>query len=79
MKAKKAIKRLGRVEALLETVIDQFDGFTREVRNLLDTAKSSVASAHQALVASPAKKPPAKAVARRKGTSTLARPSRKVA
>ena len=61
MKAKKAIKRLGRVEALLETVIDQYDGCTREVHELLDTARSSVASAHQALAASPAKKPPARA------------------
>src|SRR2546422_2135127 len=61
MKAKKAMKRLNRVETLLGTVIDQYDAAAREVHALLDAARSSVASATQALAASPAKKPPAKA------------------
>ena len=61
MKAKKAIKRLHRVETILGTVIDQYDAGSREVHDLLDAARSSVASATQALTASPAKKPPAKA------------------
>jgi len=61
MKAKKAMKRLHRIETLLGTVIDQYDPGTLEVHDLLDAARTSVASATQALAASPAKKPPAKA------------------
>ena len=61
MKIKKAMKRLHRVETLLGSVIDQYDAGTREVHDLLDAARSSVASATQALAASPARKPPAKA------------------
>ena len=61
MKAKKAMKRLHRVETLLGTVIDQYDAGIREVHDLLDAARSSVASATQALAASPVKKPLAKA------------------
>jgi hypothetical protein len=95
MKAKKAIKRLHRVETLLGSVIEQYDAGAREVHELLDAARSSVASATQALSASPAKKPPAKAdhpqaaalsakkgrtVAKRKGMTTLAdKRSRKTA
>ena len=60
MKAKKAMKRLHRVETLLRTVIDQYEAGTREVHDLLDAARSSVASATQALAASPATKPPDK-------------------
>jgi hypothetical protein len=58
MKARKTIKRLGRVEALLETVIDQYDECTRKVDNLLNTARSSVASAHQALAIGNANRTP---------------------
>lgn len=95
MKVKKAIKRLHRVETLLGSVIEQYDAGAREVHELLDAARSSVASATQALAASPAKKPPAKAdqpqapalsakkgrtVAARKGMTTLAdKRSRKTA
>jgi hypothetical protein len=61
MKARKAIKRLKRVETLLRTVIDQYDSGTTEVNNLLGAASSSVASATQALSASPMNTPPAKA------------------
>ena len=94
MKARKAIKRLHRVETLLGSVIEQYDAGAREVHELLDAARSSVASATQALAPSPAKKPPAKAdhpqapalsakmgtVATRKGMTTLAgKRSRKTA
>ena len=61
MKSKKAIKRLHRAETLLGTVIAQYGNGTRELHALLDAAKSSVASAYQALEAVPAKKPQAKA------------------
>lgn len=61
MKAKKAMKRLHKVESLLGAVIDQFSDGTKALHNMLDAAKSSVAAASQALAASPAKKPPAKA------------------
>ncbi|MGD0775240.1 MAG: hypothetical protein ABSC05_20685 [Candidatus Solibacter sp.] len=104
MKARKALKRLHRIETLLGTVIDQYEAGTREIHDLLDAAKSSVASATEALAASPARKPPGKAGqprasrisdaarkrlsvaakkrwadARRKGMSSLAKPSHKVA
>ena len=42
MKAKKALKRLRSVEALLSIVIDQFAANERSVRALLDSAKVSV-------------------------------------
>jgi len=61
MKAKKALKRLNRVETLLATVIDQFGAATPEVHGLLDDAKTSVTSATKALAATPARKAPAKA------------------
>ena len=75
MKAKKAMKRLHRVETLLGTVIDQYDGGTRVVHNLLDAARASVASATQALAESPAKKLPAKADQNR--ASRLSKAARK--
>ena len=42
MKAKKALKRLRNVEALLSIVIDQFAANERSVRALLDSAKVCV-------------------------------------
>jgi hypothetical protein len=42
MKAKKALKRLRRVEELLSIVIDQFAANEPSVRKLLDSAKTSV-------------------------------------
>jgi hypothetical protein len=42
MKAKKALKRLRNVEALLSIVIDQFASNERSVRAMLDSAKASV-------------------------------------
>jgi hypothetical protein len=61
MKARKAMKRLQRVETLLGTVIDQYDAVTKEVTTMLDSARASVASASKALAASPANAAPAKA------------------
>jgi hypothetical protein len=61
MKERKALKRLHRVEALLGTVIDQYDAGTPRVNELLSAARSSVASATQTLAASPARKAVAKA------------------
>jgi hypothetical protein len=75
MKARKALKRLQRVETILGTVIDQYDSGTTEVNDLLDAAKSSVASATQALAASPANTPPAKA--EKSGTRRLSNATRK--
>jgi hypothetical protein len=42
MKAKKALKRLRRVEELLSVVIDQFAANERSVRELLSSARASV-------------------------------------
>jgi ParB-like chromosome segregation protein Spo0J len=61
MKAKKAIKRLHRVDTLLGTVIDEYDAGTSGVKDMLSAARSKIASASQALAASPAAKAPAKA------------------
>ena len=61
MKERKALKRLHRVETLLGTVIDQYDAGTPEVHELLNAAKSSVASATRSLGASPPRKAAAKA------------------
>ena len=65
MKAKKALKRLTRVETLLTDVIDQYAGSEGNVRELLDNAKASVVRAKKTVnvKASPkaAKKPPVKA------------------
>lgn len=63
MKAKKAIKRLSKVESILSNVIDQFsagDG----LRELLDSAKTSVVRAKKTVglqESRAARKPPAKA------------------
>ena len=65
MKAKKALKRLTRVEALLTDVIDQYAGSEGNMRELLDQAKASVVRAKKTVnvKVSPkaAKKPPVKA------------------
>jgi hypothetical protein len=45
MKAKKALKKLKRVETLLSNVIDQYAANERGVRELLDFAKASVVRA----------------------------------
>ena len=65
MKAKKAVKRLTRVEALLSNVIDQYAGDSHSVKELLDSAKESVVRAketvNQQSSSKATKKPPAKA------------------
>lgn len=45
MKAKKAIKRLDKVEAILSDVIGQYASDEKETLEFLDTARSSVAHA----------------------------------
>ena len=52
MKAKKAIKRLQRVETLLATVIDKFHADGDKVHELLDAARSTVTSATEAIESS---------------------------
>ena len=65
MKAKKALKRLRRVEELLSVVIDEFVANEPGVRKLLDAAKRSVIRAKTGIssqsVPPNAKKPQAKA------------------
>jgi hypothetical protein len=64
MKAKKALKRLKKVETILSDVIDQFPANARGLRELLDSARASVVRAKgvvNARVSRAAKKPPARA------------------
>ena len=49
MKAKKTLKRLNKVEALLSSVIDQCPASKRGLRELLDSAKTSVVRAREAV------------------------------
>ena len=49
MKAKKALKRLIRVEALLSKVLKQYAASDHRVRELLDFAKASVVSAKKTM------------------------------
>ncbi len=84
MKAKKAVKRLNKVEALLSNIIDQFPASKQEFGELLDSAKAAVIRARETvnsqLSTSAAKKTPAKAeiaqqprvAANRKQTAPLA-------
>jgi hypothetical protein len=65
MKAKKALKRLSKVEAILSDVIDQYASREHDMRQMLDTAKASVVRAKAKVSmeapAKLAKKPPLKA------------------
>src|SRR5260370_34442545 len=62
MKAKKALKRLKKVEAILSDVIDQCPASARGLRGLLDSAKTSIGRAKGVVHARvAAKKPPARA------------------
>ena len=85
MKAKKALKRLNKVEVMISAVIDGYPTAGRRVKELLDSARSSVVNAKDAvnLTAAPkaAKTPPAKAVAtKRKGAQAASgRSQRKTA
>jgi hypothetical protein len=65
MKAKKAIKRLSKVESILSNVIDQFSNTKNGLRELLDSAKTSIVRAKKTVglqeSSKAAKKPPATA------------------
>ena len=70
MKAKKALKRLNKVETLLSNIIDQSPAGARGLRELLDSVKASVVRAKKtvnARVARTAKKPSARAGESRQG------------
>jgi predicted nucleic-acid-binding protein len=76
MKVKKAIKRLHRVETILTTVIERYAGRKSALRDLLDSAKGRVVRATETLtVPNSTRKPPAKAVGRRKGNGRSLRES----
>ncbi len=64
MKARKALKRLNKVESMLSNVIDGCPASARGLRELLDSAKASVGRATEivhARVARATKKPPTRA------------------
>ena len=76
MKAKKALKRLNKVESLLSRVIDDCPVSARGLRELLDTAKASVGRATEVMnarVARASKKPPARSQESRPGLSAEGR------
>ena len=60
MNAKKAHKRLRRIDGLLAAVIERYDTAATGVRELLDTAKTAVANAMASLQKPAPKKPPAR-------------------
>ena len=68
MKAKKALKRLQKVDVLLSNVIDQCPASARGLRGLLDSAKASVVRAKDVVNARVARKPPARAQESTRGT-----------
>jgi hypothetical protein len=61
MKAKKALKRLTKVDALLTKVLDQYTAGEKEVRAALDSAKTSIAGAWDSVSRAVAAKPKSKA------------------
>ena len=76
MKAKKAVKRLTKVETLLSDVIEQYADNHSRTRDLLDTAKESVSRAKKSVslrAAKAAKKgtPKVSAARRRRGTPVV--------
>ena len=75
MKAKKALKRLQRVETILTTVIKKYAGRKRALRDLLDSAKGTVGRATETLnkLPSASRKPPAKAEQPQQATATTAK------
>jgi hypothetical protein len=56
MKAKKALKRLDKVEKMLSDVLDGFSAIKQNVREFLDTAKASVGRATEAMKPKPGPK-----------------------
>ena len=77
MKAKKALKRLHRVEIILTTVIKKYAGRKPTLRELLDSAKGTVVRATETLnkLPSATRKPPAKADQQQATTTTAKRRS----
>jgi hypothetical protein len=70
MKAKKALKRLNKVETILSNVIDSCPARARGLLELLDSAKVSVGRASgivEARVARASRKPPARSQESRQG------------
>lgn len=72
MKAKKTLKRLNKVAALLSNVIDRLPGSNDDLRVLLDSAKDNVVQAAKKVRAQPSssvtkRKQPAKAGTVREG------------
>ena len=65
MKAKKAVKRLTKIEALLSNVIDQYAGNGSNLKELLDSAKEWIVRAKETVTQQASskgtKKPPTKA------------------
>src|SRR5579872_2283824 len=65
MKAKKALKRLAKAETLLADVLDQYPAGKNGLRELLDSAKTSLSQARAVIDVdveiAPAKKAPAQA------------------
>lgn len=57
MKAKKAVKRLARVEALISNVLEQYAENQTRVRELLDSAKESVSRAKKTVNLKASKSP----------------------
>ena len=74
MKAKKAFKRLNKVEALLSNVIDKFPGNKDGLRELLGSAKGAVVRAKKTVTSQLSKptrkKPPVKAEIAQQGRLT---------
>ena len=74
MKAKKAVKRLNKVEALLSNVIDQFPRSKDGLGELLDSAKAAVVRALKTVSSQRAtkvgKKPPVNAKTAQRGRLT---------
>ena len=75
MKTKKAVKKLNKVEALLSSIIDQYDsGDDARLREALTSAKESVRRAQKTVnngtEAKTARKPAAKADAAKNGKVT---------
>jgi len=83
MKAKKALKRLARVETLLSDVVDQYAAIEPDMRELLDSAKASVVRARQTVDVKAntkaAKKPPVKAEKSKAGLTAEGRKKLSVA
>jgi hypothetical protein len=76
MKAKKAIKRLSKVESLLTEICDRYSSADRHVRELLETARTSATEAKAGIAgpaAAPARKPPERAAAPKRRLSAAGR------